>query len=166
MSDERREAVDRALRQAIGWAVALIDDEYGGVDDVKPRLDYVKRTVVHDMLIAGRENPHSPVAALLALMDTPEEPEPVAWIGEHVEPTTIRRSYLGWPPPLDHNWTRVIPLYARPPRVEGEVVEILKEIVRAWTMNEIAPHHSSDGLQIHGTFARARLIIEQEGEDG
>ena len=131
--------------------------------------DFLEEQGVHvkDAYLAERADDFR--SLILALMDTPEEPEPVAWLstsrdGKHSHISRMEVLESGY-------WATVVPLYAHPPRAEGEVVEgwaeeginddteLCGDSWREWVFVE-SNRPAPDGAR------RARLIIEQEGEDG
>ena len=141
MSDERREAIAEWLRDFLEEQGVHVRDDY--LADKAAEVDR------------------------LTLMDTPEEP--VAWCNTVTTPTGVyteiwtneeraRTQRQEWADNGDPDAT-CTPLFAHPPRVEGEVVE-------GWVQQERDEPETYDFYTVPvAGYRRARLIIEQEGED-
>ena len=166
MSDERREAIGKVLDAHVA-RILMINSrgmcKHGcsAACATKPCEAWPSRP---NAIAVARE--HS-ADRILALMDTPEEPEPVAWgifngdefrgcaVDRASAESSIRLRAFTHDEPL-----RAVPLFAHPPRAEGEVVEGWAELLDdgGWIFE---PEASADRfVREHGR--RARLIIEQE----
>ena len=178
MSDERREAIAK-----------IVDDTCDDIMDNGP-LTALQARAVADRILALMDTPEEPcvegegaakhlcrmcavgvtdcthpvgVDCLKRVDDhftqrvAPEEPEPVAYTHADELQALAHGLDANMGPKRDDCYDT--PLFAHPPRVEGEVVE-------GWVQQERDEPETYDFYTVPvAGYRRARLIIEQEGED-